>query len=170
MSTSVKFRNPYSLVKKTGIDLSRKTEDVYKLIPPFAVDTKTGEILNKSSTPKLVKVGVLNVYDKIQEFRDSVDLYKILEKVLSTGDESYLNRSVGSFADICDLPDNIHEFSSYFGQQAQKLSKMPVNIGKAILDNNVKTSDITQLIENEVKKQMIAQAAVKESEVIKDNG
>lgn len=152
----IKFRTIYSEYERTPQDLSRQTEDVYKYLEPFATDLQTGEILNKSSYPKLVKVGKLNIYNKIQEFRDSVDLYKILDKVLATGDASFLQRRVGSFADISNIPDNIHDFNSHFDSQVSELKKVSPEVGKMILDNSVSVDDINKLIQNEVKKQILS--------------
>lgn len=151
----IKFRSCYTPIEKIAQDLSRTHEDVYKYLEPYAVDLESGEILNKSSSPKLVKVGTINIYERIQEYKDSVDLYTIIEKALTSGDMNILNRRTGSFCDIADLPDNIHDFNKVFDDKVKILGNLPNNVSKAILDDSVPLKDINSLISAEVQKQLL---------------
>lgn len=53
----------------------------------------------------LVKVGEEDLYEKIQSFKDSVDLHRILEKCALTGDYTALQRTQGIYGDFSDVPN-----------------------------------------------------------------
>ena len=126
-------------VEKIGQDLSRQTEDVFEELPPFAMDAD-GNFLNKSSFPKLVKTGTVNVQERIQSFANDVDIYHILERMLMSGEQLPAPLADGSvYADkfVYDysmIPDNIHDFQVYIDSSIGELAKLSPELAKAILN------------------------------------
>lgn len=138
-------------VVKTGQDLSNTKEPIYKELPPYAIDEKTGEFLNKSSFPKLVKVGEIDVQEQIDSFADEVNIYKILERfALSGGDNTIINRSVGTFGDFVDIPDNLHDFDMYVGSKIDDIKKYDPELAKVILSDASTEADIKAAIDKYV--------------------
>ena len=125
-------------------DLSRQNEDVFYEIPPFAVDKKTGEFLNKTDKPIIKKIGSVNVYEKIQSYLQDCDIYEILARV-SKGEESLLTQNIGSFGDFADVPDNIHSLVSYLQESKEKLDTLLPETQKALLSGgNINIEDIVK--------------------------
>ena len=58
----------------------------------------------------LEKVGDTNQYQMIQSHRDSCDLHKILERCMSTGDLSALQKMQGVFTDLTGYPADSRAF------------------------------------------------------------
>lgn len=135
-------------VEKTGQDLSRTKEDVFTEVPPFAYDEETGEFLNKSSFPLLVKTGQVDVQERIQSYLDDVDIYKILERMAISGDTSLVNRQVGFYSDISNVPNNIHDFDNYVAANAHALEKVDPALAKVILNVDSTEADIKAAIDN----------------------
>lgn len=134
-------------VKKTGQDLSRTKEPVYTEVPPYAVDEE-GNFLNKTSFPMLVQTGEVDVQERIQSYADECDIYKILERFALSGctDTSIINRVQGSFGDICDIPDNIHDFDLYVGGKLEELKKYDPSLVKLILSEDTSETALQQAI------------------------
>lgn len=149
------FPGPYSKMKKSGQDLSRKFEDVYQEIPPYAVDIKTGELLNKTPDPILIKVGTRNIFEYIQSFKDDVDIYKILEKVAISGDDSFLNRRIGQFGDFVMLPDNINDLNSYIKSIFDNNTNVPKDILDAAINSSIVGADLEAIIAKHVNQAVI---------------
>ena len=134
-------------VVKTGQDFSNAMEDVYEEVPPFAYDEETGEFLNKSSFPKLVKVGQVNVQEKIQSYFEDVDIYTILAKFAMSGDESLLKRQVGFYGDISTVPDNVHDFDAYVTRNLAALKKVSPDLASVVLNENSSEADIMAAVD-----------------------
>lgn len=132
-------------------DLSRQKEDVFYEIPPFAVDKKTGEFLNKSDKPIIKKIGSVNVYDKIQSYLQDCDIYEILARV-SKGEESLLTQNIGTFGDFTQIPDNIHSLVSYLEESKQKLDSLLPETQKAL--SSGKNVNIEDIVKSEVAVQL----------------
>lgn len=146
-----KFRNIFNYGDDPiALDLSRQTEPIFLEIEPFAVDNDSGEILNKSSKPIIKQIGEQNVYDKIQSYKDDVDIYNILKRFSETGDSSLLNKRVGSFMDIADLPDNIHDFNKMLDDAAEKYK----NLDESIKENIFNDDKLNEIISLKVKEQL----------------
>lgn len=146
-----KFRNVFNYGDDPiSLDLSRETEPVFLEIEPFAVDNDTGEILNKTSKPIIKEIGIQNVYEKIQSFKDDVDIYNILKRFSETGDSSLLNKRVGAFMDIADLPDNIHDFNKMLDDAAEKYK----NLDDSIKENIFNDDKLNEIIATKVKEQL----------------
>lgn len=145
-----KFRNVFNYGEPIALDLSRQTEPIFLEIEPFAVDKETGEILNKSSKPVIKKIGEENVYEKIQSFKEDVDIYNILKRFSETGDSTLLNKRVGAFMDIADLPDNIHDFNKMLDDAAEKYK----NLDDSIKENIFNDDKLNEIISLKVKEQL----------------
>lgn len=146
-----KFRNVFDYGDDPiSLDLSRQNEPIFLEIEPFAVDTDTGEILNKTSKPIIKQIGEQNVYDKIQSYKDDVDIYNILKRFSETGDSSLLNKRVGTFMDIADLPDNIHDFNKMLDDAVEKYN----NLDESIKENIFNDDKLNEIIATKVKEQL----------------
>lgn len=58
----------------------------------------------------LEKVGEEDLFEIIQSHRDSVDLKKILERCMMTGDVSALHQRQGIYTDTTALPNNARDY------------------------------------------------------------
>lgn len=129
-------------------DLSNEFEDVYQEVPAYSVDTKTGDFLNKSNLPILKKVGVRNIQEQIDSFLDDCDIYKIIDRIVLTGDDSFLNRNIGTFGDFVDLPDNLNDLNEFVSKAFDK--KIDNDIVKAAINKTLTSSDFNELIKKQV--------------------
>lgn len=146
----IKFNYMYgSGVEKTGQDLSRTMEDVFEELPPFAMDAE-GNFLNKSSFPKLVKTGQVNVDERIQSYADDVDIYKILERMVMSGESLPEPKHDGLVYDFSMIPDNIHDFERYISNSLDSLAKVSPELAKVILSEGASEADIKTAINNYV--------------------
>ena len=93
-----------------------KEEDVWEMI----VDEKGRETF--------AITGKVNIYEKTQAFKDSVDLGKIIEKVTLTGDYNILNQRKAEYLDITEMPDNIVEAHRQLENAKITFEKMPLEI------------------------------------------
>lgn len=170
MAAPTRFNYMYGKgVERVGQDLSRELEDVFEEIPPYAVDVETGEFLNKTSQPVIKKTGQVNVKERIQSYADSVDIYKILEKFALSGDSSLINQRVGSFGDICDIPDNVNDFSKYVDGNIKELKKLDPSIASAIINDNISDSDLDKLVQEKVQAALIKAQAQKAETTTKES-
>uniref|UniRef100_A0AAU8AZB1 Internal scaffolding protein n=1 Tax=Dulem virus 197 TaxID=3145674 RepID=A0AAU8AZB1_9VIRU len=138
-------------------DLTRQTEDVLMEVAPYAIDTDTGEFINKSPNSKLIKNGTINIQDKIQSYRDECDLYTVLNKVAKTGDVSLLHQRVGTFADIGDLPDNFHSMTEYLAAAEKKMAGLSQEEKEAVLADS--SDKLDALIEKYLAQKKAAEPA-----------
>lgn len=146
------FENP---PKKCLQDCSDPFVDQYIEIAPFSFDEKTGQILNKTCRPILQKSNErFNIDAYIQSFKDECDIKAILVKFSETGDYSLINKRVGSFTDIVNIPNNIHDFMSMNADLGRKLKEMSPELQNAIKSGSVE--DLSALIADQVKKVLVA--------------
>lgn len=140
--------------KKSSQDLSREEEVVYKEIPPYAKDLETGELLNDSPVPKLVENGKVNIQEKIQSFKDDVDIYKILEKYAYSGNPEFITKRAPQKGDIdiSQFPDNINDFDYMSRGNIEILNSLDHDIASAILDEKKSSSDVANMIIEKKKK------------------
>lgn len=168
--TQCRFNSMYGPgVVKTGQDLSNTKEAVYTEVAPFAYDNETGEFLNKSSFPKLVKTGEVDVQEQIQSFKDDVDIYKILERVAMSGDtietSSLVNVRKGlSDIDITNIPNNIHDFENFVGSSIANLKKVSPELAAAVLNEGSSEADIKTAIDNYINSLATKEEVKKESD------
>ena len=126
-------------------DLSDPYEDIFTEYPPYAKDDK-GNFINPTSEPKLVKTGRINVQEKIQSYKDDVDIYKILQKMAMQGqllDSVVLTDEIG--VDISNIPDNINDFNAYVGKQYDDLSKLPKELSSLILKDDFNQNEFNEV-------------------------
>lgn len=144
-------------VVKTGQDLSRTKEPVYTEVPPYAVDEE-GNFLNKTSFPILIKTGEVDVQEKIQSFAEECDIYKILERFSLSGctDTTIINKVKGTFGDICDIPDNIHDFDLYVGGKLEELKKYDPELVRLILAEDTTPTALQSAIDDYVARKAAA--------------
>lgn len=118
---------------------------------------------------KLVKVGESDLYEEIQSHRDSVDINKILERCLNTGDFSVLNVMPSRFMDTTSMPKTLAEAHSMIKDAENYFNKLPVEIKNQYNNSFVEfVSDLgTNHFENVVKS-FVESTKVKESEVTPD--
>ena len=67
------------------------------------------QLVTEGNNMTLKKVGTINIQKKIESYRDSVDLGKMIERY-KRGDTSALNRGNGGFyADVSDMSSDLAE-------------------------------------------------------------
>ena len=157
------FRTSFGGVKPTWQDCSDPMQPRFKELPPYAVDITTGKILNKSSKPVIVEDEPFNVDEYIQSFKDECDIYTILEKFALTGctDTSLINKSVMSFGDISELPDNFNDMNEYFENANEFVKAFNEDTAKQILDDSVSIESIQKDLSDKIAAD---EAAKKEEE------
>lgn len=67
-------------------------------------------------------IGKFDLYEKIQSFKDSCDIYKIIEKFLVSGDPSVLIQKQGFYADITEYPTSLADMLDKY-EKAKELFK-----------------------------------------------
>lgn len=134
-----------------GNDYSYEFQDLIEEIPPFTKNEK-GEWLNDSSVPKFVKRGKINVQEQIQSFADDVDIYKILERFASTGDESIINKNPGFYYDISNIPTNFNDFQDFLLKSSDTLNLFSDDMKKAILNGDNINTDLLDKETKEIAK------------------
>lgn len=77
----------------------------------------------------LEKVGEVNVYEKIQSYRDECDIMSILSRY-AAGDETVL-ATPGWYIDTSKLPTSYTEYMNLMNEQREKFEKLPLNIRAA---------------------------------------
>lgn len=164
-----KFRsmwfNPYGI---TGQDLSNELEEVFEEIPAYAVDPKTGALLNGSSVPVIVPKGKINVHDKIQSFAQEVDLYHILEKFAYSGDQAIINARECQYGDISEMPDNLNDYCQLVNKQFNKIKSLNPELAKMIIDENASPEAI-EAKANEIYQMRLDDYLKKDSKESEDN-
>lgn len=159
---------------KTAQNLFVEFVDVYQEIPPYAVDTKTGDLLNKTPDPILINVGKKNIVEEIQSYSDSVNIYKILERCALSGDMSFLNRRVGTFGDFVNLPDNINELNDFCNSIFEKNKNVSKSILEAAINKSLTSGDLAKIINDHVNGIIENQVQKNQNQVqnnqVEDNG
>lgn len=77
----------------------------------------------------LEKVGEINVYEKIQSYRDECDVMSILSRY-AAGDETVL-ATPGWYIDTSKLPNSYTEYMNLMKEQREKFENLPLNIRAA---------------------------------------
>ena len=76
---------------------------------------------------ELVKIGQSNLYDQIQSHRDSVDIYKILERY-AAGDLDVLEQAHGQYIDITNAPKTLAEAYTYIENSKKYFENLPLKV------------------------------------------
>ena len=142
----IKWNGMFSACEVQADDRSNHFQDQFEEVPPFTKNEK-GEWINDSSQPLLIPKGKKDVDEYIQSFKDEVDIYKILEKVALTGDESLLYQRDGFYGDVSVMPDNIHDVAEMFDNDVEYMrntfTKEEIN---AILNDEISSEDIGKMV------------------------
>lgn len=77
----------------------------------------------------LEKVGEVNIYEKIQSYRDECDVMSILSRY-AAGDETVL-ATPGWYIDTSKMPKSYTEYMNLMNEQREKFEKLPLNIRAA---------------------------------------
>lgn len=107
----------------------------FKEIPPFTQDPTTGEILNDTPYPKLVKVEPLNIQELIDSFDDK-DIYSMIKNLLK--DPLGISRAKLTDSMCCDttiFPNNIHEAEAIINNGVAAKDNLDPRIVEAINDD-----------------------------------
>ena len=131
--------------EKTGLDYSNPYEDVYEEIPPYTKG-HDGKWLNDTSEPIIVKTGKINIQEKIDSFKDEVDIYKILERVAMSGED--ISCRGNQCFDISSIPTNINDFTDYVSAHMEILQSLPKEISSLIIKDDFNQADLDLAIKN----------------------
>lgn len=77
------------------------------------------------------KIGCYNLYDQIQAYKDSVDLNKIIERFMLTGDPNELMVKQGFYADVTQYPQSYAELLNLIRQAKEDFSALDPGIRSA---------------------------------------
>lgn len=104
----------------------------------FCLDLSNEEVdnfeLDENNIPKVV--GKTNVYKKIQEYKDSCDTYKILERYSS--EEDFIadhNPSGGLSGDFTNIPTNMLDAMNNMDEAIAKWNSLPKDFRSLFGDN-----------------------------------
>ena len=81
---------------------------------------------DETGHPYLVKDGETDVYAIIQSHKDECDINVLLQKYTG-GDMTVLHQG-GTYADIADLPENMHEMVNFVNAQKERFESLPAAI------------------------------------------
>lgn len=163
VSRAPKF-NRWNPAPRTGLDYSRKLEKQFVEVAPYAKDEK-GKFINEKSVPVLMETEPIDVDAQIQSYKDDVDIYKILEKWMLSGDNSLINPNghkawedmpKNQVYDYTEYPDNIHDLADSFDGAAEMLNGVDNNIVNDIVNTDKDSNELASSIHpiEEPKKQV----------------
>ena len=159
----MKFRGQYcNCTLRSSQDLSRRYEQTYKELAPFARDEK-GNFLNDSPYPILVEGDKVDIQERIDSFRDDVDLYSILKKVSLTGDLSYLDKKAGFYGDFSNMPHNYNDLNDYYKRLAKDFRELPQDIREAIVSGKPLDDIFKENVQENVQEK-VQESEIKENE------
>ena len=81
---------------------------------------------DETGHPYLIKDGETDVYAIIQSHKDECDINVLLQKYTG-GDMTVLHQG-GTYADIADLPENMHEMVNFVNAQRERFEALPAAI------------------------------------------
>uniref|UniRef100_A0AAU8B673 Internal scaffolding protein n=1 Tax=Dulem virus 206 TaxID=3145683 RepID=A0AAU8B673_9VIRU len=91
-------------------------------------ETEYKERYDENGHPYLVETGKVNVYEKIQSYRDECEIQSILSRY-AAGDQTVMNRP-GYYIDTTVLPQSYSEYFNMVQEQREKFNKLPLEIRK----------------------------------------
>lgn len=92
------------------------------------------ESYDDSGVYTVIESGSFNIQDKINLFKDDVEIYNILRRV-GDGERDLLDRSKGSYLDITALPTNLHEAHAAMRNAQEFFQTLPVDVRKQYNNN-----------------------------------
>ena len=118
----------------------------FKEIPPFTQDPVTGEILNDTPFPKLVKVESMNIQEYIDSFDDK-DIYSMIKNLINDPlGVSRAKLTESMVGDTTILPKNIHEAESIINKGVAAKDTLDPRIVEAINDDAKLKSVIMEIL------------------------
>lgn len=72
--------------------------------------------------------GTIDIYEKIQSYKDDCDIELIIARCLATGDNSFLNRKQGFYADVSKMPKNLAEVYSAVNTAQNIFAQLPHDV------------------------------------------
>lgn len=119
----------------------------FKEIPPFTQDPVTGEILNDTPFPKLVKVESMNIQEYIDSFDDK-DIYSMIKNLINDPlGVSRAKLTESMVGDTTILPKNIHEAESIIQNGVKAKDTLDPRIVEAINDDAKLKSVILDILQ-----------------------
>lgn len=118
----------------------------FKEIPPFTQDPTSGEILNDTPFPKLVKVESMNIQEYIDSFDDK-DIYSMIKNLINDPlgvSRAKLNESM--VGDTTILPKNIHDADAIIKNGVAAKDSLDPRIVEAINDDAKLKSVIMEIL------------------------
>lgn len=116
-------------------------------VPTFSLQ------INKSTGKKeLVESGKTNLYEKIQASKDATLIYNIIDRY-NAGDESVLNKAMGSYGNFTQMPATLVEAQQKLIDAERTFEQLPIAIREKY--NNSYTeflADITNGGETKIEK------------------
>jgi len=101
-------------------------------------ETEYREELDKDGNKYLKKIGKINVYDKIQEAREGVELSNLIEMYRPKIDEFDLTKMEESIADFTNMPDSLIDVENIILKAKDLWNGSPLEI-KNLFNNNFNT-------------------------------
>ncbi len=145
--SSLRFKTQFGEFKRMPVDLSNSNVDVYEVIQPGTINKETGKLYFEGYQPRVIKTGSYDMYEYIQSFKDDSDIYKLLKRVGISGDTSLLQVSSGVYADISDIPQDIHQFKNIYNNVINAKNKVDFNTiinNKDIKNDNKNESEVKE--------------------------
>lgn len=138
-----------------GLKGFKHTKDIYKVVPPLAVDPKTGEILNKTIYNKFVKIkDGRDFYQEIQSYKDECDIYQILERV-KNGEIALMNAKPGTYGDVSNLPDNFIDLMKWMDKNQEILKTLDKETIEKVSKANISKDELDSVVADMVKRELV---------------
>lgn len=144
IQNKVKFHTPYNFEDKYFTCAGTKTVDVLEAkktgekIEEYGYEYDYKEVYldeeNRKGDRELVIVGRHNVYDKIQSYKDDVDIYKILAKY-SPGDIAALDSNKGFYADVSSMPKSFNDYHNKIIEGERIFNGLPIDFKQEFGNN-----------------------------------
>lgn len=83
--------------------------------------------IDKFGNIELVEDGFINTYERIQAFKDSTDINKVIARFMA-GDESALSKAQGLYFDASKLPNSFSGMLNFINDAQQAFENLPVDI------------------------------------------
>lgn len=143
----MKFKSNFSPRERVAVDLSNHFAENYIELAPYAVDDETGEIINDSPYPKIVRVDDIDIQKQIDSYAQDCDIYNIIRRSQQGLDVSYAFKEK-SYADLSNIPENNLDQL----KQAQDVSKvvMTDELKDALL-KNLSDDEILSILKKKVQ-------------------
>lgn len=121
--TRYNFKNNINSVNGTYVDVINEN----KKIKNVAGRRYTYKVVYDDDAKRnLVISGSEPVYEKIQTFKDDVDIYKIVARYLG-GDITALDKNRGFYADLSKIPTNFNDFHNRVAEGQEIFAGLPTD-------------------------------------------